>query len=93
MKIHCRSNIDLRQEQWPEMVEARPQVGDIIESKTAWGPNKIHLELAVVGVKYRWFPYSGGPLGEWGLIVELHLPPHTFEHFTAFQQWYKDILR
>lgn len=64
MKIVCRTNLDLRGEQWPSHLPAVPRVGDLIESLTehpqyrdrAEGGKPTHyirLELEVCRVTWR----------------------------------------
>ena len=47
MKIHCHSNLDLRGEVWPDALEFRPMVGDLIRSRTERGRRRFRLELQV----------------------------------------------
>lgn len=95
MKVHCRTNLDLSwAESWPDELPTRPMLGDIIQSRTTWGPRKIQLELKVVALTWR-YVHSFIPeiKDHYILEVEMHLPPHRFENITEFQKWYENIKR
>lgn len=65
--VSCHTNLDLRNERWPDELPCRPMVGDLIESATEWS-GKFRLSLKVVAVR---FEYSKIPQ-RWICRVELH---------------------
>lgn len=88
INVHCHSNLDLYNEQWPTQLVCRPNVGDYIPSATKWR-NGVQLELMVVRVTHRTavsLPHNGPYLD-----VELHLPPHRFDNISHFEEWYRKI--
>lgn len=75
MRIYCRTNLDLRGEQWPTDLPAVPRVGDCIQSATEW-KDGFHLELQVVAVTWKCsvaMGFTPGSLPEWYPEVELHM--------------------
>jgi len=98
MKIICRTNLDLRGEEWPSELPAAPRVGDYIQSATGrkYNPTKdsfpfngpIHLELQVVACKWKYHKSLYVREGGWILEVELHLPKNRFESISDFEEWY-----
>lgn len=90
VKISCHTNIDCaRGLQWPTELPERPQVGDLIRSRSS--TNTKHIELAVCGCTWFWDELSGqGSRGVWVLRVELHLPPHRLANIPAFEKFVKE---
>lgn len=48
MKVHCRTNLDLKSEEWPRELQAVPQVGHLIQSKTKHGHFQLELQVCRV---------------------------------------------
>lgn len=83
VKVFCRTNLDLERERWPDQLPFRPNVGDSIESQTAWQGIR-HLRLKVVAVT---FTFRDIDREYWYAEVELHLPDH-FKTISEFETWY-----
>lgn len=97
MKVICRTNLDLRNEEWPDELPEVPRVGDYITSATKRGT--FQLELKVVRVTWKKVDSWSKPNGEWLPIVELHMTDwqrHLTSStegvgqgsITAFYEWY-----
>lgn len=97
MKVYCRTNLDLSNEQWPDELPALPNVGDHIQSLTKH--NHFRLELQVVRITWKYHDYHE----TWIPEIELHMTDfqrswrpskNTQEEgacqgsITAFYEWY-----
>lgn len=103
MKVFCRTNLDLSNEEWPNDLPAIPSVGDRIQSKTKHG--HFQLELQVSSITWRSFNNYNGE-SYWAPEIELHMT--TFHKglypkdnkdgnigvgsITAFYQWYAPLV-
>lgn len=59
MKVMCRTNLDLHNEEWPHELPAVPNVGDLIQSATVWGNFQLTLRVQSVTWKrggHYWYP-------------------------------------
>jgi hypothetical protein len=87
--VVCRTNLDLRGEQWPISMPAIPSVGHRIKSNTYWNTDellrsKFQLVLEVVAVGWE---YDVG-VGNWIAVIELHIPKHYKWTIKEFYDWY-----
>lgn len=85
--IVCICNLDLdKNEKWPTKLEARPVVGDYIESSHIWSLESggcISLSLRVMGLTWK-----ASISNCWYLEVELGLP-RCCKGVSEFDLWYK----
>ena len=105
MRVVCRTNLDLANEQWPTELPAVPQVGDRIQSATTHGLAPFQLELEVVRVTWKFYrtaPHNER-MGEWRPEIELHMTkwqrqlPAKKEgaaagSIVAFYEWYAPLV-
>ena len=85
--VVCRTNLDLRPgEIWPESLDSRPMVGDIIQSALK-RKDGVQLELEVCRVTWKYVPDA------WIANVELKMVSGRFEGISAFHEWYSKICR
>lgn len=88
--IRCRTNLDLRHEEWPTELPSVPNVGDLIESKTRHTTREndigIRLQLRVCSITWKTNFH-----GTWYAEIELHLPERPFENISHFTNWYDHI--
>lgn len=106
MNVHCRTNLDLWNEEWPTMLSALPHVGDQICSKTIHKNttkegSEFQLKLEVVRIT--WIPDSSG---FWRPEIELHMtdfhktlslmdekfPTYERGSIRAFYNWYAPLV-
>lgn len=80
MKVHCRTNLDLDYETWPDDLPTVPRVGDYVESCTNHR-NNFRLVLEVHSVTFR---QNEPP------IVELNVKKHW--NITQFYDWYAPLV-
>lgn len=93
--VLCRTNLDdvMRYEKWPELLPARPVIGDYIESKKIWNNSNVsnfRLELKVTSCSWKCclnHTMRFDP-GDWYLEVYLDLPPN-FQSIAHFHNWYR----
>lgn len=83
IKVLVRTNLDLFNEQWPEVLPAVPNVGDRIQSRTRWDGG-FQLTLEVYSVTWQYSEH----LKEWRPEVELHIPKIRNWSITEFYEWY-----
>lgn len=88
MIVHCRTNLDLNGEEWPNELPAVPAVGDRIRSKMKWG--QIQLELVVTSVTWVFKCPIGVAHQIWLPEIEMHLPPN-FDCISHFEAWYQRV--
>jgi hypothetical protein len=87
IRVHCHTNLDLRNEFWPTVMPAVPQVGHEIASTTIW-KSGFQLHLTVVAVRWRYMQflpveYEGQT---WIPHIELHLSGQAFQ--TSIREFY-----
>jgi len=99
MKVYCRTNLDLSNEQWPDELPTLPNVGDHIQSRTKHGVFQLELEVKRITWKYN--NYEEGYIPE----IELHMTRHQCMlesvranegvgrgSITAFYEWYAPLV-
>lgn len=90
--VHCRTNLDLSNEEWPEFLPAIPNVGDRIRSNVKHGV--FQLELEVVGVTWKrtdrdgWIPEIEMHMTSWQRQLTSKNPEASKGSITAFYEWY-----
>ena len=84
MNVTFKTNLDIRHasEKWPEKLECRPMVDDIVRSSMKWR-NGFQLELRVCRVI----------LTETGIEAELTLIPSRYSCISDFNKHYNEITR
>lgn len=93
IEVYCRTNLDLRGEQWPEELPEVPRVGDRVQSRTKHGQFQLELEVCAVTWRYGEFQKR------WYAEVELHMssfhrglrskdPEVAQGSIKAFYEWY-----
>lgn len=85
MKVHCRTNLDVR-ECWPCDLPTVPRVGDLIQSSIIWN-GVFQLTLKVVEVTWKKNEYTG----EWYAEVELH-DSWPSRSISDFYKWYCPLI-
>ena len=105
IKVHCRTNLDLRGEQWPSDMPAIPRVGERIQSMTKWGTFQLTLEVVAVtwehSIVHDWDINKEAKV--WVPSIELHmtsfhrgLPCRSGKGETgsirAFYEWYAPLV-
>jgi hypothetical protein len=98
IEVRCRTNLDLRGEQWPTELPAVPRVGERIQSKTKHN-NNFRLQLEVCAMTWEYNEFSGNYVPN----IELHmtsfhrgLPAKKEGAATgsmwAFYEWYAPLV-
>lgn len=106
MYVHCRTNLDLNNETWPDEMPAVPNVGDHIQSATKW--DIFQLTLKVVRITWKQindrYPNSNSNTGVyWYPEIELHMTnfhsqlpcskgPDCKGSIRAFYEWYAPLI-
>lgn len=98
MRVHCRTNLDLSGEHWPEDMPAVPHVGHRIQSTTYW-PGGFQLELEVVAVTWQnqappWAVNTDSVHlhWSWAPVIELHIPRCPVRSLREFYEWYAPLV-
>lgn len=88
MKVVCRTNLVLKNEEWPTELPILPQIGSKIRSSTEW-PSGFQLELRVVDVTLKRRKKDelnyGDETREWYAEIELHI---ANQDIADFYNWY-----
>lgn len=89
MKVVCRTNLDLLNEDWPTNLPSLPNIGDRIESRTEH-KNGFRLQLEVCSITWRCdiFEPVNKKHSEWYPEIELHIPKIRNWSITDFYNWY-----
>ena len=87
--VVCRSNLDLRNEEWPKELPA-VAVGQLIQSrkKMQHGGGPLELEIVRITWKLRTYPGHGPSISQTYAEVELHLPKGRYQSVAQFELWY-----
>lgn len=85
IRIHCRTNLDLSNEEWPTALPALPCIGDYIQSGVSH--NGFQLQLKVVSVTWR---KGSGLNGTWYPEIELH--DGRSRSIKEFYEWYAPLV-
>ena len=83
MKVHCQTNLDLYNEEWPIDLPCIPRVGDYIVSRTEHA-DMFSLKLEVVSVTWVYHRLWH----EWQTTIELHIPKSYKLSIKQFYEWY-----
>jgi hypothetical protein len=86
VQIHCHTNLDLFNEQWPTELPALPRIGDEIESMISH--NDFRLSLMVTGVRWRYI--DNGIDYEYIPYIELH--DYRQRSIKEFYEWYAPLV-
>jgi hypothetical protein len=82
VKVHCRTNLDLHYEVWPDELPCVPRVGDYVASCIVH-PSGFRLELEVYNVTF----YQNNPP-----VIELHIKKFYKWSIKEFYEWYAPIV-
>lgn len=96
IKVSCKTNLDLSNEKWPELMSGVPSVGHTVVSSTVHR-NGFQLELQVTAVSWVKSEYESD--GGWIPYIELHMtdlqrrlpaskPGAATGSIVAFYEWY-----
>lgn len=86
MKVVCRTNLDVKDEEWPTELPILPPIGSKIQSATTW-VNGFRLQLKVVDItlKYEGDDYVADE--KWYAEIELHIAQNHMS-IKEFFTWY-----
>lgn len=98
MTIFCTTNLDLRNERWPNDMPSVPNVGDEIVSRTRHNGGLFQLRLQVCRVTWNYYDMGG-----WMPTIELHMTEFqkglttsddsgTKGSIRAFYEWYAPLV-
>jgi hypothetical protein len=99
MRVTCRTNLDLSNEEWPDELPAVPRVGDYIQSATKHATKHGHFQLELQVCRVTWQSTRIG----WVPEIELHMtqfqrglpaksPEAADGSITAFYEWYAPLV-
>lgn len=82
VRVHCRTNLDLFNEEWPDELPTVPRVGDYVASNTIHNKG-FNLILEVYSVTFR---------QDLPPIVELHIKKIRGWSISQFYEWYAPLV-
>lgn len=101
MQVTCRTNLDLRGEQWPTELPAAPHVGDHIQSATKHGNFQLELQVCRVTWKQHslgrgWYPEIELHMTDWQHKLPCKERPNGCDcadgSICAFYHWYAPLV-
>lgn len=97
MRVSCRCNLDLLNEQWPSKLPAVPCVGDHIASRTKRGAFRLDLEVVRVTWEYselfkEYIPHIELYMNSFQRQLTSQNPEAGKGSVTAFYEWYAPIV-
>jgi hypothetical protein len=97
MRVHCHTNLDLSNEQWPTELPAVPNTGDHIVSRTKH--DRFQLELQVCRVRWEYsehykeyIPTIELHMSDWMKRLPAKKPGAADGSIQAFYEWYAPLV-
>jgi hypothetical protein len=97
MQVHCHTNLDLFNEEWPSELPAVPNVGDHIQSRTKHGHFQLELKVCRVTWEYNenasaYVPKIELHMSDWMKGLPSKRKGAANGSITAFYEWYAPLV-